>query len=511
MPMITRRSLLASTAALGATATFGLRAAPRAFAAEPQQLHIPELIDARQRGNGISLKAQTGWTAFFPNLESVTRGFNGSYLGPTLRLHRGDEIEMAVTNGMRDRTAVHWHGLLLPAEADGGPHQMIQPGATWRPQVKVDQPAATLWYHAHVHHDTARQVYSGLAGMILIADDAEQALGLPSDYGVNDIPLILQDKLFEHEQLAYPNHPMVAMHGLRGDTFLVNGTPNAVARVPAGLARLRLLNASNARVFDLSFSDGRLFHWIATDAALLEKPVERRSLWLAPGERAEVLVDFSDRRGVALRTNPDPTLGMGMMGMMGMMGGMRVMAEPLGGAAEILHFEPHGSGTAPRPIPRHLVAQERLDPGKAVRRRRLVLTMGPGMMGRGDRTSGITGRGMRPGGTGGMMEMFGINGRPYDMERIDQAVRLGDTEIWEVTGEMMAHPFHMHGVHFEVLSRAGSQPTISDRGLKDTVLVQEPVELLVRFTQPAATFPFVYHCHTLEHEDRGMMSQFKTV
>ena len=114
--------------------------------------------------------------------------------------------------------------------------------------------------------------------------------------------------------MIYPRHPMFLMHGMRGDTMLANGTANAVARVPRGLARLRLLNASNARVYDFSFSDGRSFHWIGSDAGLLETPVQRRSLWLAPGQRAELLVDFSDGRTVALRTGADPIFGMGMMG-----------------------------------------------------------------------------------------------------------------------------------------------------------------------------------------------------
>jgi blue copper oxidase len=103
---------------------------------------------------------------------------------------------------------------------------------------------------------------------------------------------------------------------------------------------------------------------------------------------------------------------------------------------------------------------------------------------------------------------FTINGRAFDMDRVDQRVRLGDAEIWEVSSNMMAHPFHIHGVHFEVLSRGGRPPSPRDRGLRDTVVVQEPVELLVRFTQSSGQAPFMYHCHILEHEDAGMMGQY---
>jgi blue copper oxidase len=507
MTTITRRSLLAGVAAGAAvSSSLGTRIS-HAQHVDAQPLRIPELIDARREGNSISLTAQRGQTAFFPGQGSGTRGFNGAFNGPTLRLHRGDEVEIAVTNTMPDETAVHWHGLLVPAEADGGPHQTIETGTTWRPRFKIDQPAATLWYHAHVHGQTARQVYEGLAGVILIADEAERALGLPSDYGVDDIPLLLQDRLFDSGRLVYPTHPMFMMHGVRGDTVLVNGTANPVARVPRGLLRLRIVNGSNARVYDLAFSDGRSFHWIASDAGLLERPVERRSLWLAPGERAELLVDLSDGRPVALHTGPDPTLDTGMMGMMG------GVADFGARYAEVVNFVPAEKAGVPVRIPERLSQRERLDVTKVSRRRRLVLTMGmggmgPGMMGggRGPGMMGGMGMGRRP----GMMGMFGIDGRPFDMERVDQVVRLGASEIWEVAGEMMAHPFHIHGVHFEVLSRDGERPALSDQGSKDTVLIRGSVELLVQFSQPAVDHPFMYHCHTLEHEDGGMMGQYRT-
>jgi FtsP/CotA-like multicopper oxidase with cupredoxin domain len=283
---------------------------------------------------------------------------------------------------------------------------------------------------------------------------------------------------------------MFLMHGMRGDTMLANGTRNAVARVPRGLVRLRLLNASNARVYDFSLSDGRNFYWIGSDAGLLEKPVPRRSLWLAPGQRAELLVDFSDGRAVALRTGADPTFRMGMMGG----GGPDAFAT-------VVRFDPQGEAPALVRVPDRLVTRQRLDPARATRRRQFVLTMGHGMMG--------GGMGMRGGGMG-MMGMFGINGRSFDMERIDHTAQLGDIEIWEVSGEMMAHPFHIHGVHFEVMKRVGAAPAIEDGAVRDTVLVQDPVELLVQFTQPALRMPFMFHCHTLEHEDAGMMGQFKT-
>lgn len=494
--MLTRRSVLAGATALtGSAAVTGSSFCPAAAAAELQALRIPDLIDARSRNQAISLEVQGGTAAFFPGRESRTLGYNGSYLGPTLRVRRGDDVEIAVTNALGEDTTVHWHGLLIPGQLDGGPHQTIRPGATWRPVLPIRQPAATLWYHSHVHGRTAEQVYAGLAGVLIVTDEAEQALGLPSEYGVDDLPLVLQDRQFEAGRLVLPEGMMTLMQGRRGDTMLVNGTANAVACVPRRLVRLRLVNGANARMFDLSFADGRTFHWIAAEGGLLERPVELRSLALAPGERAEILVDFGDGLPVALETGPDTNAS--MMGMRGR------ASDLIGtGRVSVLKFEPQGGEGTSVKVPERLVARERLNASHAIRRWRYVLTMGMG---------GMMGRGMgghMMGGMGSGMGMHGINGRAYDMERIDEQMRLGDVEIWLVSGEMMAHPFHIHGVHFEVLSRNGGAPDLRDQGLRDTVVVQEPVELLVRFTQPAVQIPFMYHCHILEHEDNGMMGQF---
>lgn len=247
---LTRRSMLLGTAF--AAASFGIMGLQpfrrTAHAAEPQPLRIPDLIDARVHGQSVALKAQSGRTEFFPGRSSATLGYNGAHLGPTIRLHRGDYVQVAVTNALDQETTVHWHGLLIPASEDGGPHQVIHPGDTWRPTLAVRQPAATLFYHSHVHGLTAEQVYSGLAGLLLVTDEEEQSLGLPSEYGVDDLPLVIQDRQFEEGRLVLPEGMMTVMHGRRGDMIMVNGTPNAVARVPGRLVRLRLVNGSNARV-----------------------------------------------------------------------------------------------------------------------------------------------------------------------------------------------------------------------------------------------------------------------
>ena len=492
---IGRRSLLSgAVAVIGGGAVYATSRLWRGVSFDPQPLQIPPLLDARSSGQSISLTARAGQTQFFAGRSSPTQGYNGSYLGPTLRLHRGDDVQMAVTNALARDTSVHWHGLLIPAEVDGGPHQLIRPGETWRPVLAVRQPAATLFYHPHVHGQTATQVYSGLAGVLLVVDDSQRELGLPDEYGVDDLPLVLQDREFDDGRMVLPAGMMTAMLGRPGETLMVNGTPHAVARVPARLVRLRLVNGSNARIYDLSFDDGRALHWIATEGGLLDAPVLLRSLSLAPGQRAEVLVDFSDGRKTTLVTAPDANASMGGM--------MRLPAAATdliaGGKAPVLVFEPGPAvaAAARKPISLQLAKHERVDASRAVKRRRFTLDMGMGSMG------GSAGMG----GAGGLS----INGRAFEMGRIDERVRLGDVEIWEVSGQMMSHPFHVHGVHLEVLRRGGGPAAIRDQGLRDTVVVKEPVELLVRFTQPAREAPFMYHCHILEHEDGGMMGQFVT-
>ena len=237
----TRRSfiLAGAAAAAGAAGIYAARSAHLVAGSEPRPLRIPPLLDARKQGQAIALSVQAGTTEFFPGRESETLGYNGAYLGPTIRMHRGDDVQLSVANSLREATTVHWHGLVVPGELDGGPHQLIGPGATWRPVLPVRQSAATLFYHSHVHGETARQVYLGLAGVLIVGDDAEGALNLPSEYGIDDIPLVLQDRQFEAGRLVLPSGMMTLMEGRRGDTLLVNGTPNAFARVPARRIRLR--------------------------------------------------------------------------------------------------------------------------------------------------------------------------------------------------------------------------------------------------------------------------------
>lgn len=453
----------------------------RSRAEEAPALPVPPLLDA---ANGVALTAQPGLTEFFPGRPTSTAGFNGSFLGPTVRMRSGSEVPVQVRNTLPEATTVHWHGLLVPAEVDGGMHNEVGPGAEGKTVLPVRQSAMTGWYHAHPHMRTGPQVYAGLAGM-LIVDDAESAgLALPSRYGVDDLPLVLQDRLFDRSgRMVYPRNHMAQMHGVHGNVMLVNGARAPRAAVPDAVVRLRLLNAANARVFDLTFDDGRSFHWIASDAGLLREPIALQRLQLAPGQRAELLVDFSDGRAATLSHRGASAMARGR-------GIAQIALEPL------VSFAPAKGRGGERSVPTRLARWETPVAAPELHRRKLTLTMGMSGMGH----------------MHGMAQ--GIDGRAFAMDRIDQRVPLGAVEVWEVSsqpGMMMdqPHPFHIHGVHFEVLRRGGRAPDALDAGRRDTVLVDEPVELLVRFTQPAGErAPFMYHCHILEHEDAGMMGQF---
>jgi FtsP/CotA-like multicopper oxidase with cupredoxin domain len=390
----------------------------------------------------------------------------------------------------------------VPSHVDGGPHNTISPGATWSPELTIRQPATTAWFHPHPHGDTARQVYSGLAGLMIISDGADGDRGLPMAYGLDDLPLILQDKRFRRGgELVYEPDMMDLMHGFLGDTLVVNGAIGPVARVPAGYVRLRLLNAANARIFDLRFSDHRPFFVIAGDGGLLAEPVEVRSLVIAPAERYEVLASFADGRPVDLVTAADAGHGPGMM--MPMMGARN---RPAGTVETFMRFAPDPAlkATTTR-LPRQLATLSAPDVKAAVAWRTFELNpmMGMGM-----------GMGMMGGRGNAMSHMMGINGRSFAMDRIDVTAKLGTAEVWEIsTGGMpMAHPFHVHGASFRILSKGGRNPPTHESGWKDVVLVEQHAEVLVRFDNPASPKrPFMYHCHILEHEDNGMMGQFAVV
>ena len=337
---------------------------------------------------------------------------------------------MVVENDLDTATTVHWHGLLVPGQNDGGPQQLIHPGERWRPVLKIDQPAATLWFHPHPHGDTARQIYMGLTGMIIVDDGSDAGLGLPRTFGVDDLPLILQDRQFDSDgSIEYDANTLGALdiaYGVRGDTVIVNGVVAPVARIPAGLVRLRLLNAANAQNFELRFSDQRTFHVIASDGGFLSAPVELKQLTISLAERFEVIVDFADGKPVVLETGPDEE--MGIFG--------RLAPDGSSDYVAVMRFEPTAATPVIKQLPARLIEPATADPAPAVRRRRLVLN------------SGLCASRSEAGPRGDMASLIGINGKPFDMARVDIEAKLGTAEVWEITSIGMAHSFHVHGALF---------------------------------------------------------------
>lgn len=448
-------------------------------------LAVPPLAESRVE-DGVrvfDLDLQEGESDFGQGASTPTIGINGAYLGPTLRAQRGEKVRVDVTNSLGETSTIHWHGMHLPPAMDGGPHQLIEPGTTWSPTWTVDQPAATVWYHPHVHGQTADQVYRGLAGVFILDDPAasEVSDALPHAYGVDDVPVVVQDKRFHADGTLDQSEPAFSNTGTRGSTILVNGTLGPYLDVTTERVRLRLLNGSNARVYDFGFADGREFDVVGADSGLLTEPVAADRVQLSPGDRTEIVVTMTPGEDVVLRSYP-PDLG------------TNAVTSRLSGGADTLDImELRAADTlAPSPqVPASLADaadQPTSDESAAVRTRTFEL-------------SGTT-----------------INGKPMSMSRVDEVIQAGDTEIWEVTGiDDAPHNFHIHDVRFTVLDVGGEEPPLELRGPQDTVYVKpgRTTRLLVTFdaaegaTDP--TMPYMFHCHLLRHEDEGMMGQFVVV
>ncbi|MEV0453839.1 multicopper oxidase family protein [Catellatospora methionotrophica] len=440
------------------------------------KLTIPPLatstVDAQGR-RVFDLTAQEGIHDFGSGRVSPAWGFNGSYLGPTLRAKAGEQVVVNVKNTLSQQTTVHWHGMHLPAVMDGGPHQQVAPGATWSPNWVIDQPASTLWYHPHLHGETAAHVYKGLAGMFILDDPAATSLALPQTYGVDDIPLIVQDKAFGDDGKLTERTPFLSGVGILGDEIAVNGTHSPYLDVTTRLVRLRILNGSNARVFNFGFSDDRPFNLIGTDGGLLEKPASMNRIQLASGERAEIVVAVTPGDKTVLRSY-DPDQGTDF--------------DALNGGADTFDvLELRAAATlAPAPdVPAALVPIDRLSPDDAKVTRKFSL-------------SGHS-----------------INGKQMDMNRIDFAAQVDTTEIWEVfNNDGDPHSFHVHDVQFQVLTLNGAPPPAQLTGWKDTIFVPSDTyyRVIMRFTDYTdPDIPYMYHCHVLYHEDAGMMGQFAVV
>ncbi|MCB9595831.1 MAG: multicopper oxidase domain-containing protein [Sandaracinaceae bacterium] len=468
----------------------------------PARLAIPPLKPGEVVG-GVrvhTLQMQNGVTELLPGLSTVTAGYDGSFLGPALELRRGEEVEIQVTNDLGRVTTTHWHGMHVPAAMDGGPHQPIADGETWTARFTVMNRASLCWFHPHAMgnptepHATSYQVYRGLAGLLWVRDDESDALALPSTYGVDDIPLVLQDRRFEPDGALFDFEPGASAHAVRkGGDFFVNGVLTPGLATHAQQVRFRVLNGSNARLYHLAVLDDadadREVQVIASDGGLLGAPVPLRRVTLSPGERVEIVVDLTGDEGRTLR---------------------------LVSKNEELSIDQYVGRTTADAWDQqtvHLMTLE-VGPPTAGAVMSLPATLAP--VARIPESDAVTTRVFQLGGPSGENHL--INGQAMDITRTDAEVPLGDTEIWEIqNATSTAHPFHIHGAPFQVLSRAniGTDGVPEhELGEKDTVLVRvgEIVRVIRRFTDFADPDGYyMFHCHILEHEDRGMMGQFKVV
>lgn len=407
----------------------------------------------------------------------------GGYPGATIDLRSGQNLSVEIHNMMQSATSIHWHGLDVPSAMDGHPKDQIAPNVAKRYTFDITNRASLYFYHSHAHMATATQVYNGLFGLFRVRDEEEDALALPS--GEYEVPLVIQDvQIDAQSQLLYTPAMIDQMEGYLSNKILTNGTPEAYLQVKKGWYRFRLVNASNARIYHIGFSDNRTFHVIGSDGGLLSSAATTQTIPLAPGERYDLLVDLSDlATGSNIRiVSRQYTPPIGQMGS---------PTYPPGLPFDILRLDAVDGQGMTYNIPATLSAIERYIPGEATRTRVFELAM-----------QMIMGMGMN----------HTINGKLFEMDRIDERVPRGSLEIWELVNkdDDMTHPMHIHGGQFQILSRNGSTDIPAwERGWKDTFLIHpdERVQIGVRFD--TYTGLFLLHCHNLEHEDDGMMMNYE--
>ncbi|MEA1062372.1 cell division protein FtsP [Erwinia sp. HR93] len=437
-------------------------------ASQRPSLPLPPLLESR-RGQPLFLTLQSAHWSFTGGAKAQVCGFNGGYLGPTIRVWNGDDVKMIYSNRLQENVAMTVGGLLVPSPLLGGAARMMKPGADWAPILPIRQAAATLWYHANTPNQAGEQLYSGLAGMWLIEDEVSKGLPVPNHYGVDDFPVIIQDKRLDN--FGTPTY-REQEDGFLGDTLLVNGAQSPWVEVSRGWVRLRLLNASNARRYQLQFSDGRPLHVITSDQGFLPAPVSVKQLSLAPGERRDILVDMTDGEEVSLTCGEAASL----------VDRIRGFFEPSSLLISTLVLTLRPGGLLPLvtdKLPQRLLPDEIIN-GTPARSRDITLGSEPG-----------------------------INGQRWDSQRIDITVQQGTWERWTVRADT-PQSFHIEGVRFLIRDVNGAAPFPEDRGWKDTLWIDGQVELLVYFEQPSwAHFPFLFGSQTVELADRGSLGQIQ--
>lgn len=461
----------------------GMAEARQRISSMPEGRPLPDLPrlanQATQSGEFTgSLSVESVSKEFVSGKSSELLSYNGSSPGPLIELREGDRVSIAVANKLRDReTTVHWHGLDIPADQDGNPMDPIKSGVTRTYAFNlIADNTGPFWYHPHPHADTPEQVYQGLAAPLIVR---------PKDDPLRDLAettlFITSLSLLENGQIA-PNTISDLMNGREGDHVLINGEKNPVLNVaPGSSRRFRIYNATNGRYFRLAF-DGLPITLIGTDGGYLAAPVEGMSeVLLAPAERVEVVVRFPVETGRTLLLNKPYDRGW--------MGQGKLAASN----QTVLTIDRSGVGEKAFTLPRRLRRVEELGASAASKR----LELGERMSGRG----------------ADMLMDFMINGKTFDIKRIDLTSRAGDVELWEIINPTdMDHPMHIHGTQFQVIERQRARQRTAEPFLswKDTVNVArgETVRLKVKHLLKG---PRMFHCHILEHEKLGMMGVLNVV
>jgi blue copper oxidase len=448
-------------------------------------LWIPPVLE----GSTFDLTLAPSHAALLDGKDATTIAYNGAPMwGPTLLMKKGDTVTVNVTNGLDEDTTAHWHGVHLPPEMDGGPHQVIAAGDTWSPTWTVKNDAATYWYHPHAHELTWPQLSKGAGGFIIVQDDTEAALALPRTYGVDDIPLVLTSRTFDADS-------QIIAATIYGDHMLVNGTMNAELSVPAQLVRFRILNAEIERAYTLGFADERSFWVIGTDGGLLNAPVEVTTLIVVPGERYEIAVDLGADAVDSTVMMQSFNGGYGL----GYPGGEPNASGAFGSLLNNTTFDVlqlkvmAATADGLKELPASLVSNTMWSAADATNERTLTITEhGPGTP-----------------------FAFDDPDAAYSMDRIDQTVVLDTVEAWHIqNGQIFGHSFHLHDVQFAIVERSTGPVPDHEKGWKDTFYIQvnEKVTFVAKFDDYASSeHPFMYHCHMANHEDEGLMGQFLVV
>lgn len=433
-------------------------------------LVIPPLMDVG-RGRPVRLDFRPAQTQFIAGKLVEVWGANGRYLAPTVRVKSGDFVKLTYSNNLPQAISINIQGLSAPTEMIGSIHRKLAPASSWSPILSVNQPACTCWYHAETMFNSAFQVYRGLVGFWLIEDSESRKAQLPNKYGVNDIPLILQDQQINKDGIQVLN---TQSDQFFGKYLLVNGQASPYVTVPRGWVRLRLVNASLSRRYDLRLDNQQPLYLIASGLGYLAKPVEMSNIPLAPSERIEILVNLNEGERVSLISGEPRDF-------MYKIGQLFSDDDDLEDNV-VLELRPEG-------LPSALNTEPQLPPFTVADFQLKVSTERKFVLRPTDRL---------------------INQQRFDPKRIDFDVVKGSVERWYVSSTE-AIGFTVQGAKFIIETRQREKEPHALLAWRDTVWIDsdQEVTLLVKFDHSASEkLPFTFGVSDFMLRDRGCLGQF---